>query len=843
MPNYIGGVGSLEPKLMIVGEAPGKHEDETGIPFSGPTGQILNELLFKAGIRRSDCYITNVIKFRPPLNDMSKLHLIGVNIEDCIKELWDNEIKRLKPNCILAVGNYALEAIVGMGVTEKNGKPSGILDYRGSILTSRDGITKCVPTIHPAALFNRSEGEDEAKGGLEWTYLKLIESDIIRAVEESLTSSLVLPSRTLSVANSSLDLYRFFSEYEKLNKATSDIESINCIPVCISFAFNRHHAISVPLLRSIGKHKLTDMGDNEMDEVWKMVAIQLARLMLVGHNFKYDEFKLTLAGFGDRRFRTMNVVSDTLIKTRVIFPEMPQKRLCDVSSLWTREPFYKDEGKEFKLGKQPIEKLLLYNAKDSAVEKEVDEEQDKDLIELGEKYGVPLLSYYYDYMMKKHKFYLRMENVGFDVDLSRQKELKKKYTEMQRVVHERLVERVGHDLNVKSYPNIFELLYKEMKFKLMRRNPTAEETIVRLMANHAKKKGHKEILTDVLEERRIRDQKSRYINFCPDYDGTCKTIYNISATETCRSSTGILKKPLRPKKIGLAFHTISAHGRLAKDIKSMLRPRPGKVFVKADASQAEARVVAVLARQWDLLEVFDKIDIHRRTAALVLGYTANLDLRPIKIPVVDDMEKDGPERFCGKKTRHAGNYKMGKGRFMLEFNTDAQKFEIDINISEWKAGVMIEKFRNADNRLEDNFWTDITEVIRSTRCLIDPFGGVRLFNGRMDDEIFKEGFANIPQRTVGHLVQGAALAIEEEIGQDDIEGYFIGEKHDELLMEVPENNWMPYAKLLKKHMQAPIDFSLYCSLKRDYILTIPCDIEISTTHYGAFEKVKLEMAA
>lgn len=830
--HYVPGIGSLTPNLMIVGEAPGKNEDEQGIPFVGASGQILNDLLFKAGIKRSDCYITNVVKFRPPMNDFKKLHLIGVNVEDCIKELWENEIKALNPNCILAVGNEALKAITGY---------DGILNYRGSILTAIDGKTKVVPTIHPAALLNRSIGE-ENKGGLEWTYIKLIESDTARAAEESLTSSLILPSRDLTIAHNSLDLFRFFREYDKLNKAATDIESINCIPVCIGFAFKRDHAISVPLLRSIGGSSLTDMGDNELDEVWRLVDKQLRRLKLVGHNLKYDEFKLTLAGFGDRRFRTMNVYSDTLIKTRVIFPEMPDKRLCSVSSLWTREPFYKDEGKEFKLGKSKIDQLLLYNAKDCAVEIEVDEEQENDLEQLGEHYGVPLKDYYYNYMMKKHKFYLRMENVGFDVDVNRKKELKIKYTQMQDEVHKRLIEAIGHEVNVKSYPQMFELLYKEMKFKLLRNNPTSEDSIVRLMANHAKTKEKKDILTDILEERRIRDQKSRYINFVQDYDGTCKTSYNISATETCRSSTSILKKPVRPKKLGLAFHTISAHGRLAKDIKSMLRPRAGKVFVKADSSQAEARVVAVLAKQWDLLEVFDKIDIHRRTAALILGYTPILDLRPIYIPFVDDMIKDGAERFCGKQTRHAGNYQMGKSRFMMEFNTNAQKFEIPINISEWKAGEMIRKFREADSRLEENFWYDVTEALKSTRSLVDPFGGVRIFNGRMDDELFKEGFANIPQRTVSHVVQGAAIRIEDEIGADDT-GYFIGEKHDELMMEVPANNWEPYANLLKKEMETPIDFSKYCSIKRDYVLTIPCDVEISDTHYGEFRKVKLEMVA
>ncbi|HEY3525704.1 MAG TPA: uracil-DNA glycosylase family protein, partial [Nitrososphaeraceae archaeon] len=565
MPNYVPGVGSYSADLMIVGEAPGRYENNLKEPFVGPTGQILNDLLFKAGISRAECYLTNVVKFQPPMNDMSRLDLIGVDLQKSIEELWENEIKVLKPKCILAVGNYAFEALTGITVRDKKGKPCGIMDYRGSILRAIDGETKVVPTIHPAALFSHaatSDDDDSYSGGLEYTWLKLIESDVSRAVEESKTRELNLPSRDLMIAHNSLDVFRFFREYEHLSKAAMDIESVNCVPVCVGFAFTRHHAISIPLYRAVGNVIITDMGDNELDEIWRLVDSKLRSLQLVGQNIKYDEYKLTLAGFGDRRFRSFNVVSDTLIKTRVIFPEMPRKKLNDISSLWTREPFYKEEGKEFKFGKSKISQLLLYNAKDCAVEIEVDEEQEKDLIILSEHYGVDLIDYYYNYMMKKHKFYLRMENIGFDVDKERKKELKDKYTKMEEEVHKRLIERVGHEVNVKSYPQIFNLLYKEMKFKALKRSPTSEDSIVRLLANHAKTDEKKAILTDLLEERRIRDQKSRYINFTPDYDGTCKTNYNISSTETCRSSTGILKKPIRPKKIGLAFHTISAHGRL-----------------------------------------------------------------------------------------------------------------------------------------------------------------------------------------------------------------------------------------------------------------------------------------
>lgn len=821
MPSYVSGIGSLEPRLMIIGEAPGKHEDEQGIPFVGPSGKMLDDFLFKAGIRRSDCYITNVIKYRPPLNDLKKLHLIGVDIGEQMQSLWDNEINKLHPNCILAVGDLALQAVCDV---------SGILNYRGSILTARNGNTKVVPTIHPAALFSH----DGDKGGLSYVYIKLIEADIIRAAEESLTKTLVLPDRTLSIANNSLDLHRFFREYESLDKAAVDIESINCVPVCIGFAFNRHHAISVPLLRSIGSNALTDMGNNELNEVWRIVDKQLRRLHIIGHNFKYDDYKLGLIGFS-----CPNVYSDTLIKTRVLFPEMPQKRLCDVSSLWTREPFYKDDGKEFKLGQVKFSNFLRYNARDCAVEFEVDEAQEVDLLAMAEQYSIPLKSYYYDYMMKKHKLYLKLETTGKRVDHARQKELKVKYTLMQEEVHERLIANIGHDVNVKSYPQMFDLLYKEMKFKLRKKDPTSEDSIIALLGNHAKTKERKDILIDILEERRIRDQKSRQIAFCPDYDGRCKSAYNISATETCRSSTGILKKPLRPKKIGLADHTISAHGRLAKDIKSMFIADEEKVIISVDGSQAEARVVAVLAEDWELLEAFDKIDIHRRTAALMFGYTNRLELGiNFSHPIVDFLPKDGPERFTGKMIRHAGNYDMKKARLMNEFNVNANKYEISMQISEWKAGQMLEMFHLASPKIKEKFHADIKDAINSSRVLIDCSGGVRVFNNRMDESLYQEAYANIPQRTVAHLVQGAALAIDEELN-GDTEVLWAEEKHDALYLQAPANNWEPYARLMKKHMEAPIDFRTYCTLKRDYTLIIPAAVEVSRTNYASFEKVEV----
>ena len=834
---YVPGTGAFRPKLMVVGDFPSKKDSIKGEPFSDHSGHILDEMLRKAGSSLDETYRTNVMKFMPPFGDPKKYHLVGMNIEDGQRELWETEIKELQPNCILVLGELALNAVTGR---------SGIQNYRGSILQANDGRTKVVCSLHPSQLYSKFTGgsttaddedsEGNTTGGLDYVWTKLISADVKRAVDEANNGpDINLPIRDLRVCNNSLDLHRFFDLYSSYKRVAVDIESINCIPVCIGFAFTRNHAISVPLLKSIGNIELTPMSMGELVSCWRMMDDKLRTLDVVGHNFKYDEFKLSLA-----RFFIPNVVSDTLIKLRVLFPELPEKKLATAVSLWTREPYYKEEGKEFKLGKSPISQLFLYNAKDCALEIEVDEETDKDLDEMERLYSVPLRSYYYDYMMKKHKFYLAMEQNGFAVDHQRQSELITKYINLQNEEHAKLVGLIGHEINVKSSPQKVALL-RELKLPVYKKNPTSEDSFVKMMSTHCKGndgKKKQDIIESLLEETRIRDQRSRYINFSPDYDGRCKTSFNISATETCRSSTGVLKKPIRPRKMGLAFHTISKHGRLAKDIRSMFVPDKGKVLLQADGSQFQARVVAVLAEDWDLLKAFDTIDLHRRTAGLIFGYTHELILTPERIPGVDDMEKDGPERFCGKTTRHAGNFDMKEGRFQQEVNTAAQKAGIRLSISKWKAKQMLDAFHRASPKIKGKFHADVQAAIISTRVLIDPFGGVRVFNGRMTEELYKEAYANIPQRTEAHQIQQAALRIYDEVR--DVEGVcFVSENHDSLTMSVPENNWEIYARLMRKELQKPIDFSTYCTLKRDIQLVIPVDVEISDTNYAEFRKVKL----
>src|SRR3990167_3750771 len=111
-PKYVPGHGSSSAKLMIVAEATGKHEEEQGFPLVGPTGQLVNEFLTNAGVSRPEVYCTNVIKIRPPGNDLKRLHEYNKTIDEYIPQLWE-EIQAIQPNCIIALGNLALTTITG----------------------------------------------------------------------------------------------------------------------------------------------------------------------------------------------------------------------------------------------------------------------------------------------------------------------------------------------------------------------------------------------------------------------------------------------------------------------------------------------------------------------------------------------------------------------------------------------------------------------------------------------------------------------------------------------------------------------------------------------------------
>ncbi len=101
------GHGNEKADIVFIGEAPGKKEDETGIPFVGAAGKFLDEMLAKAGMNRNDIYITNIVKYRPPENRDPTPE----EIKSC--ESWLHaELNYIKPKVIITLGRYSLNHFI-----------------------------------------------------------------------------------------------------------------------------------------------------------------------------------------------------------------------------------------------------------------------------------------------------------------------------------------------------------------------------------------------------------------------------------------------------------------------------------------------------------------------------------------------------------------------------------------------------------------------------------------------------------------------------------------------------------------------------------------------------------
>jgi DNA polymerase len=138
------GEGNLDAEVMLVGEAPGKTEDEQGRPFVGAAGQLLTEALERAGLPRPTVYITNVVKCRPPNNRTPTEE----EMTSCIKYLRE-EIRLVRPKVIVALGNTAGSALFSLAGLKWRGATA----ERGRQVRAKvEGVeVVLLPTYHPAA--------------------------------------------------------------------------------------------------------------------------------------------------------------------------------------------------------------------------------------------------------------------------------------------------------------------------------------------------------------------------------------------------------------------------------------------------------------------------------------------------------------------------------------------------------------------------------------------------------------------------------------------------------------------------------------------------------------------
>lgn len=136
--------GTPEAKLVFIGEAPGKNEDQQGKPFVGAAGRFLNEMLEMIGLTRADIYITNIVKYRPP-NNRDPLP----EEKEAFLPYLLRQLEVIKPKLVVTLGRHSMEYFLpDLKISAVHGEPKRV--------TLGDGRKQVVlPLFHPAAaLYN-----------------------------------------------------------------------------------------------------------------------------------------------------------------------------------------------------------------------------------------------------------------------------------------------------------------------------------------------------------------------------------------------------------------------------------------------------------------------------------------------------------------------------------------------------------------------------------------------------------------------------------------------------------------------------------------------------------------
>lgn len=747
--------------IALVGEALGAAEVRYGRPFIGDSGQLLNNLLASAGITRSQCFITNVLSFHPDKNNLDPYIKFGSKAPKLVaQDIINHEIERLRfeleacsTNLIIACGKLALWALTGQ---------LSITKLRGSILdcTLVKG-KKVLPIVHPASVL---------QGDYFGRYYILF--DLAKA-KRILRDGYEKPKRNMQINPTFEQAVQYLKECYQYPEVGCDIEVafIKDSPQAelshIAFAKTKSDVMCIPFVERGESKYHPEQEVVLMEKIAKLLRNK--RVTKVGQNFMFD------ANFLLRRYGIITEnVKDTLIAEAIIHSDFP-KSLAFLVSIYTDEPYYKDDGKMHK-GTDDEAIFREYNCRDAALCMEIHPIQ----IAALEKWD---MLFYYKHKLSLIEPLLYMQEHGLAMDVELREALKDKCTEDLAQIQSELNEIVGYELNPRSSKQLQTYFYIEKGIKpyLKKGRPTCDEDAMKRLENT---KGLKEAKL-INKYRSIATKKSTFYSGMLDEDGRLRCSFNPVGAESRLSSSKTI------------FGTGMNMQNQPPDMKRCMIADPGYLIVNVDLAQAENRVVAYIWQISEMIAAFDNgVDIHSKTAALLLH----------KDPSEISKEKGSTqigggkysERDLGKRANHAFNYGLG-------WNSFAVKNEV----SPQEAKFVREQYLKVYPELLAGHARTRNEV-KARGELVNLLGRKRKFYGRHNDDLWRIAYSFIPQSTIGdHMnLRGVAYMYYHD-EEARAKANLVNQVHDSIVFLFPFKAGLrafcDCVIELKRSLETPID--------------------------------------
>lgn len=533
-PTYVPSlIGNPNSKIVWVGEAPGEEEEQEKEPFVGRAGDLLTDVLQANTIFREDSILTNLSKHRPDHNRFK--HLLNSNeLKQGLDELVQL-CQRTKPNVIAALGNWPLYFLTGKCSTFRN-KPApgiGIENYRGSILPcilpGLEGM-KVIATYHPSYVYR-----DRSK-------YPIFDMDIKRIKSDSLFPELNYLERRMIIDPKGPELEYWVNKIINTNFVTADLECIKHTNHILCYGFAIDPQTCICLVNKPHSYEFKDA-------VGRILSSGVPLIWQGGH---FDEIISNNNGFAIKNYHW-----DTMLAQAVMWAELPKSQAY-LTSIHTREPFYKDEGKEG-LGDEKAwskdvnrQRLYKYNCKDVGTDYEIFLDQIEEF-----KKGPKSWKSIFDFRLEEREVGVAISQEGFPVDLERRKLLKGALLYQWADFQSNLNRIVGRKVNVYSNKQMCTLLYDELGLPEQRKRNkdgkwvrTADENaLFKLVAKckeeyenkvreSAKERWLKNLLICKLtiKIRGIRKAKSSYIDPEISEDGHCRSFVKTTGAKTGRWS-------------------------------------------------------------------------------------------------------------------------------------------------------------------------------------------------------------------------------------------------------------------------------------------------------------------
>jgi DNA polymerase I-like protein with 3'-5' exonuclease and polymerase domains len=630
------------------------------------------------------------------------LNHVGWTSDDVSRLEW-HETALLKdaaytPNVAVAIGEEALQALCGL---------SGIGKYRGSVLpsTTVQGL-KVIPMEAPIYI---------VRGNFGAYYIA--QHDIERIKTESAFPEIKRRAWT-PVTGPSLPIILSYLDTIHVGDLWSlDIETRADSIACVGVG-SGSSALCIPIQTTTGPY----FSPQDELKVWQSLQTLMSRCpRLVGQNLTYD-----LEWLLDYGIWPSGIALDTMLGFALLYPEFP-KGLDMIVSLFTDAAYYKDDGKTWGW-KQPDQRLWHYNCQDAFYTLVAAQEIINELKLRG------YWENYETYINRELWMALEMQRTRLAHDQANHEKLKGLVTTQADTTRAFLELVAGRSINVNSPKQVKDYLYttKALRPVASKGKLSCDENALRTLRVHYPECQELEL---IIKERHLRKKLTSYLNVELDPDGYLGCSWNVAGTETGRWSSG-----KSPRRRGLNLQTVP------KILRNAYKAPPGRVFIQPDLSQAEARVVAYLARCQGLIELFDDPtrSVHMENALAIFGKA---------------VKKDSKEYVLAKQCLHASNYKMGPDRFSIE-----------AGISKARAKQILDAYYTAYPEIPA-WHTRTKEAILQVGKLVTPLGRERIFynaraelflTGQMSGESWRNAIAYVPQATVPDVLNKGMLRTWDE---------------------------------------------------------------------------------